>query len=559
MKWLVLFIMMSTEILVGQVWHQKVAGIVYAGNPLTYNPLNSNIIYGAAGTTRIYISRDKGNTWSLFGNDVPGNGIIKSIAVNPLDTLQLLVGVEMNLGIPDRIVKTTDGGMTWTQTWGGTFSYYGHPVEFKPVHPDTVYTMGNDTLWRSTDFGNSWDTVRIVNGLFTAWCDAEIREDSANIIYIGDASSGIWKTTDYGYSWRNVFHTAGEIPCIAADPFNPRIAYAGRFGGSGIEVGGLLKTTDGGETWNCLDTPIKICSSPTSGNGWWVAPCLQRSGYIYFGTYGANPAGIFLSRNGGISWDYVSCGFQFSPISQPLNYGLLALDTNSVIAVQENGIWKLDYDINLKVLSPNGGERWDTGSHHTISWIDTSIQGYSNDYVRLEYSIDNGRTWSLIVDSLQSFNTSYDWMVPPTPSDSCRLKITDADRACSVIADESDSVFRIQSLSSVEETVNLPREYSMGQNYPNPFNPITRFSFSLPFQSDVNIKVYSVLGQEVATLVDAVEPAGTYSAQWDGKNAQGIGVGSGMYYVKMTASGLMKRHGARDSDFSSVRKILLLK
>ena len=554
MKRLLLLMVISTEIVLAQVWHLKVAG-GGLGCPLTYNPLNSQILYGAAGSVRVYISRNGGNTWQLYGNLVPGSGQIKSIAVNPLDTLQLLVGVEMSSGMRDRIMKSTDGGLGWTQTWSGSFSYYGRPVEFKPIHPDTVYTMGDDTLWRSTNFGTTWDTVRTVTGLFSSWCDAEIRSDSANILYVGDASSGIWKTTNYGVNWKHVYSTSGEIPSIAIDPFNPRVAYASRFGGSGIEVGGLLKTTDGGETWNCLNTPIKICSSSYSGNGWWIAPSMQNPGYIYFGTFGANPNGIFVTRDAGASWQNISCGLTGIPI---LNYGMLAVDTNSVIALQQNGISKLDYTINLRVVSPNGGERLDTASHHTIAWVDTSIQNYYSEYVRVEYSINNGTSWSLIADSIHSFQASYDWIVPSTPSGSCRMRVSDVN--CLTIKDESDSNFAIvPGSTSADEIFQVPHKFSLGQNYPNPFNPTTRLSFTVPAHVRVTIKIYTMLGQEIATLVDADEPAGTHNVEWNGTNDKGSVVGNGVYYVRMIASVTGKFFGSGPSEFFDVRKILLVK
>src|SRR5713101_6624434 len=196
--------MLLAELGFAQTWVQKVSSNGL-GNPLTVNPLNSNVLYGSPGSTKVYISRDRGYNWQQYGNAVPSAGaqpnIIKSIAVNPNDTLQLLVGVESSSGDFDRVLKSTNGGLSWVQTWGGTFYYYGKPVEFKPEHPDTVYTMGGDTLWRSKDFGSTWDTVTIRrNGDFNAWCDAEIRPDSANIMFLGDAGTGIWKTTDHGAS-----------------------------------------------------------------------------------------------------------------------------------------------------------------------------------------------------------------------------------------------------------------------------------------------------------------------------------------------------------------------
>ncbi|MBI4546890.1 MAG: hypothetical protein HY707_02845 [Ignavibacteriae bacterium] len=418
-----LLLLLSIHAVHSQTWVQKVAGGAL-GNPLAYNPLNRNILYGSPGNSRVYISRTRGYTWQQYGNAIPGGGVIKSIAVNPLDTLHLLVGVEMS-GITsyDRIMKTTDGGLTWTQTWGGTFNYYGRPVEFKPEHPDTVYTMGNDTLWSSTNFGTSWDTVRRVTGLFNAWCDAEVRPDSANIIYIGDNASGIWKTTDYGVTWMKVYTTLGEIPSIAIDPFNPRVAYATKFSGGG----GVVKTTDGGETWFSLTTPIG------AGSTWWITCSQTDPGYVYFGTYGASPPGIYISRDSGSTWQNLNSGITNSNL---LNYGLLCLDSLAVIALQSNGIYRLQYPAAVQLLAPNGGEFLQAGVDYLISWTASYVH-----YLRLQYSTNNGANWNLIADPISVAETSYSWTVPFSASSQCRVRISDVQFSSAI--DISDTTFTI--------------------------------------------------------------------------------------------------------------------
>ncbi len=404
MKWVVLLILLSQSIF-AQTWIKKVNG-TGLGNPLTYNPVNPNMFYAATNNNYIIVSRNRGYSWTGFGNPIPGGGSIKVIVVNPLDTLQLLAGVETGGSNPDKIMKTTDEGITWSQTWGGTFSYYGKPIEFKAVHHDTVYTMGNDTLWRSTDFGSTWDTVRIVTG-FNAWCDAELRPDSASVMYLGDNASGIWKTYDYGVNWKRVYATGGEIPSIAIDPFNPRVAYASRYNGGG----GILKSTDWGESWQPITTPVG------SGFTWWITCSPVKEGYVYFGTYGASVPGVFMSRDSGATWSRYDTGLYPNGL---LNYGLLALDTMSIIALQNDGLYKLQYPLSIHVLSPNGGEAWPNGSQHTISWTDAGLY-----FLRIEYTSDGGASWNIIADSIPSSQTSYNWTIPAFESNNCRIRISD--------------------------------------------------------------------------------------------------------------------------------------
>jgi len=90
---------------------------------------------------------------------------------------------------------------------------------------------------------------------------------------------------------------------------------------------------------------------------------------------------------------------------------------------------------------------------------------------------------------------------------------------------------------------NLPVEYSLAQNYPNPFNPSTTIEYSLPEQTDVSIKIYDVLGNELEVLFSGNESAGTHSLNWNASN-----YASGIYFYKMSAG-----------SFNQVNKMLLVK
>jgi len=94
----------------------------------------------------------------------------------------------------------------------------------------------------------------------------------------------------------------------------------------------------------------------------------------------------------------------------------------------------------------------------------------------------------------------------------------------------------------------VPKEFALSQNYPNPFNPTTRFDVEVPKTANVEVVVYNILGQRVATLMSGMQQAGYLTIQWDGRDAHGLTVPSGMYFVRMTAD-----------QFSAVRKIMMLK
>jgi hypothetical protein len=81
----------------------------------------------------------------------------------------------------------------------------------------------------------------------------------------------------------------------------------------------------------------------------------------------------------------------------------------------------------------------------------------------------------------------------------------------------------------------IPGIYSLSQNYPNPFNPVTNFSFTLPQQSNVVIKVYDITGREIKTLINEQLNAGTYKADWNSTDNSGANVSSGVYFYRITA------------------------
>jgi hypothetical protein len=114
---------------------------------------------------------------------------------------------------------------------------------------------------------------------------------------------------------------------------------------------------------------------------------------------------------------------------------------------------------------------------------------------------------------------------------------------------------RMDPATSVEAPGDegIPTVYSLAQNYPNPFNPSTEISFGLPERSEVRVVVYNLLGQAVRTLVDRSLPAGVHSAGWDGRNAAGNQMASGLYFYQLEA------RGGSAAPFTAVKKMLLLR
>ena len=123
------------------------------------------------------------------------------------------------------------------------------------------------------------------------------------------------------------------------------------------------------------------------------------------------------------------------------------------------------------------------------------------------------------------------------------------------------------STTDVEPENNTPKDYSLSQNYPNPFNPSTTINYTIPTlpissplvkgrteEGFVVLKVYDILGNEVATLVDEEKAPGSYSVTFNASNlpAGRQGLASGIYIYKLSVTG-------GTDNFVSTKKMLMLK
>ncbi|HSL90538.1 MAG TPA: T9SS type A sorting domain-containing protein, partial [Ignavibacteriaceae bacterium] len=106
---------------------------------------------------------------------------------------------------------------------------------------------------------------------------------------------------------------------------------------------------------------------------------------------------------------------------------------------------------------------------------------------------------------------------------------------------DSDGQTEYSNVISID--LNIPNQYALYPNYPNPFNPTTSITYNLPADGHVSLKVFDVLGSEVATLVNDNQISGVYTIPFNGKD-----ISSGVYICKITAD-----------NFNSSIKMILMK
>jgi hypothetical protein len=147
-------------------------------------------------------------------------------------------------------------------------------------------------------------------------------------------------------------------------------------------------------------------------------------------------------------------------------------------------------------------------------------------------------------DSLILPGDSLQIIVTFSPSDTTTaldtLRITNNDQLCEVEltgnGKEANWVYE-------EVSAELPKEYALRPAYPNPFNPITTIGFDLPKPSEVTLKIYNILGQEIATLAFGRLSAGKYKYVW-----QSDGLASGVYFYRIEAG-----------EFVQTKKMVMMK
>jgi len=142
-------------------------------------------------------------------------------------------------------------------------------------------------------------------------------------------------------------------------------------------------------------------------------------------------------------------------------------------------------------------------------------------------------------------NTKYGTIITTTDQDWVRVGAS-AELMKNILA------YLLNITTSIESPLiggtNIPSEYYLSQNFPNPFNPTTTISWGLENTGNVNIIIYNILGEKVASYNFENQTAGQHSVVWNGKNYKNEHVGSGSYFYQIISK-----------EFSTVKKMLLLR
>lgn len=302
--------------------------------------------------------------------------------------------------------------------------------------------------------------------------------------------------------------------------------------------GGILFTTDGGNNW---DLGWKFPDTTINNVGYWYN--LLSISFTPTAGWSVGESGLIVKYTPQTGWQK-----QISATDLRLNKVFFSDDNHGWIAGgYRDDTWNYFECIFLKTT--NGGLDWNTVSNIPYLFEDL-------------YFLDNNLGWAIGYDSngtggiLKTTDGGNTWTID-TGDLSGKLKALHIKDNYGWAVGDNGLILRTTDVGTVwiEDEPTQPTEFILEQNYPNPFNPSTEISYQLPVGSNVILKVYDILGNEIATLVDEYKPAGRYEVEFsiysdEGRNlpAGRQGLSSGIYFYQLKAG-----------EYASVKKMILIK
>ena len=485
-----------------------------------------------------------GSDWSVQHNS--SSGILNSIKLSTT-THGIAVG---NAG---KILRTSDGGQNWDDLSVGGSDLY----DLFLVDSLYGYAVGRyGVIIKTTNGGTDWEAV-LGNNFYTLYGVAF--SDANNGIAVGDSIKvGVYyglilKTTNGGTSWsRQVLDVPLSLTDVTFANSNSwhAIGYSAI---PGTTLGRIYKSEDAGGTWNEQTPDINISRIIKK------ISAFDANNLLIVGNGGALIKGV----NGGVPNQAINN--TLTNLNLPVNNGQNATSTMTFTPpgdqpvntnLSEN-IVSVEVTIN-EVLHTRTGDLTFTLEHNGVSeTIIIQVGGDGENFISTVLT-DNASV--PIANGVAPFTGLY---LPSNPLSvfngmnaygDWTLTVIDGFAGNDGILNSWSLQITLDSPNDIEDENDLtPNDFVLHQNYPNPFNPSTIISFYLPERSDVTLKVYNILGSEVATLLSEEKSAGSHNVTFNtGGLSGGISSGgvyaSGVYFYRLQAG-----------SFVETKKMILLK
>lgn len=266
-----------------RVW---TSGGPYGGSArvVAIDSANPSTMYAGTQAGGLFKSTDSGAFWTRSETG-QGNPYVLSLGIDPV------VPTRLYAGLGDGLVRSSDGGASWTLTAVPAVPVRGLAVD--PLSPVIVYAgTGLVGVLKSTDAGDTWAAAN--TGLTALDVHSLVLDPSSHAtLYAGTGQGRIFKTTDAGSQWAPLYAGSSPISTIAVDPVLPSRLYAGSLASDG----GVLKSTDSGNTWAPANAGLTALDVATLA----IDPAAVET--LYAGTISG---GVFKSTDCGGSWSRAS-------------------------------------------------------------------------------------------------------------------------------------------------------------------------------------------------------------------------------------------------------------
>ena len=295
----------------------------------------------------------------------------------------------------------------------------------------------------------------------------------------------------------------------------------------------------------------------------------QKPSAIYF-TEEQNGKAQMDVRYSGDSNDAFRNGYNevLSPWSNPNSYKTDRTSTPFGFRIDSlvNEVYTIDIYVNNSIDAPPSKPVGltivgDPISHAAKLVWQSNIEPDLSSYEILREIVNKGNKWEAIGSTKETsfidnsvYYTSYRGAVK------YKIRAIDKQNLYSVCSDvKTMNIEPYRKITEVNE-INSIKDYELNQNYPNPFNPSTKIKYSIPKQSHVTLKVYDILGREVAALVNEEKPAGNYELNWNAGDLPSEvsakdGLASGVYFYQLKA---IPSSGSGQA-FIETKKMILMK
>ena len=431
---------------------------------------------------------------------------------------------------------------------------------------DTVYAGAWGGVYKTTNKGLSWAVLN--NGLLTPIDSSKFTNslpggniiscgliDQNGTMLVGTDSAGIFRSVDKGRTWMQTSLTLPFVTHIVQDTVGSYYASTAK--------NSVYSSQDGGVSWSKVPDQLGLASNRRFNClavGYNVIPYLtDPTKYLLFRIlFAGTDAGVYSNILGIMSASWMSTWIMngyYTAICPVALHKMLGFASDGTITQRTVDDVSWTYRATVKQSVTSAVKISDTllfavGSRGVYRSNDTGLTWIQKISGIIDTSLISAAVSSngiLFVGSAKgsiyrSTDRGEQWTLVAKLSYPVRCILPDE---MNIFATTGDKFFRssITEVRSLFTQPTVPGRFILCQNYPNPFNPTTTISYQLPTSAFVTLKVFDVLGREVAVLVNEEKDAGAYSVVWDASR-----ISTGIYFYTLHVG-----------DFAQTKRMVLIK